>query len=92
MAPCCSVNPFDGRSGAPTLIEVVMHPPPHRPSLDPTVFNNYQTASDFQFLRKIVEKILDLQLLRILEKTDYLVLFQSDFSHDLVMRLLWSHL
>lgn len=45
-----------------------------RPSLDPTVFDNYQQVLHILCLGKVGEKMFGLQLIS-LEKTDYLDMF-----------------
>uniref|UniRef100_A0A8D0BC31 Reverse transcriptase domain-containing protein n=1 Tax=Salvator merianae TaxID=96440 RepID=A0A8D0BC31_SALMN len=59
--------------------EAIVRPLLKKPSLDPTVLNNYRPVSNLPFIGKVVEKVVAFQLQRSLDEADYLGPWQSGF-------------
>lgn len=59
--------------------EALMCPRRKKPSMDSTILDNFCPDSHFPYLGKVVEKVVALQMQRILDETDYLDPFQSSF-------------
>uniref|UniRef100_A0A8D0DWT2 Reverse transcriptase domain-containing protein n=1 Tax=Salvator merianae TaxID=96440 RepID=A0A8D0DWT2_SALMN len=68
----------DGSFPAPYK-EAIVRPLLKKPSLDPTVLNNYCPVSNLPFIGKVVEKVVAFQLQRSLDEADYLGPWQSGF-------------
>nr|GFC52549.1 hypothetical protein [Tanacetum cinerariifolium] len=59
--------------------QAVVRPLLKKPSLDPTILNNFRPVSNIPFLGKVIERVVASQLQRVLEEADYLDPFQSGF-------------
>ena len=61
------------------LREAVIRPLLKKPSLDPSVLDNYWPVSNIPFLGKVLESVVFSQLQGFMEEADYLDPFQSGF-------------
>lgn len=60
--------------------KMVVHSLFSKPSLDPSVLDNFYSVSYLPFLDRIMEKVVDVQLLEAPEEVDYVDSFQSSFK------------